>query len=85
MHQSNALQEAIQKAGNQEKLADLMNKAAKSIKGSPIRKRRFSQQNVSWWLNESHGLVPAEVAPVIEIATGVSKHRLRPDVFGIAA
>jgi DNA-binding transcriptional regulator YdaS (Cro superfamily) len=42
-----------------------------------------SQQNVAYWLRAK---VPAEVVPAIEDATEgkVSRHELRPDVFGPA-
>lgn len=83
---TSALQDAIDKAGNQARLAELLTRAAKALpKGSPMRGRRFSQQNVSWWLNESEGVVPAEVAPLFEPAVGKTAQAMRPDVFGLAA
>jgi hypothetical protein len=85
MNTPSPLQEAIDKAGNQEALADLLTKAAKSLKDSPIRRRRFKQQHVSWWLTKSGGVVPAEVAPLFPIAVGIAKERMRPDVFGVEA
>ena len=42
-----------------------------------------SQQRISWWLTKS-GRVPAEFCVPIERATGVSRHDLRPDIFGPA-
>ncbi len=84
MSTQSPLQEAISKAGNQEKLAELLTKAAKASQHPAIRRRRFKQQHISWWLNASAGSVPAEVAPLFEPAVGMSKERLRPDVFGQA-
>lgn len=37
------------------------------------------QQTISYW--KRHG-VPAEAAILIEQATGVPRHEIRPDVFG---
>lgn len=39
-----------------------------------------SQAHISQWLRR--GRCPAEVVRAIEEATGVSRHRLREDVFG---
>lgn len=79
---TSALQDAIDKAGNQSKLADLLTKAAKAApKGSTVRGRKFKQQHVSWWLSKSGGIVPAEVAPLFESAVGFPAHRMRPDLF----
>lgn len=80
------LEEAIAKAGNQIKLAELLTKAAKVLpKGSPLRGRKFKQQNISWWLHESDGVVPLEVAPLFELAVEIPRQRMRPDFFGAAA
>ena len=43
-----------------------------------------SQQRVWWWLHRANGRVPAEYVVAIERATGVSRCRLRPDVFDCA-
>lgn len=42
-----------------------------------------SQQLVSYW--KAKGVVPAEVVPAIEAATGIPRRELRPDIFGGAA
>ena len=41
-----------------------------------------SQQRVWAWLNKLDGKVSPEFCLPIEEATGVSRHDLRPDVFG---
>lgn len=82
---TSALQQAIDKAGNQTKLAKLLTAAAREQKGLRVRRRKFSPQNISFWVKRSAGIVPADVAPLIELATGVPKHALRPDVFERAA
>lgn len=40
-----------------------------------------TQSQVSYWLTKSKKGVPAEFCVPIEVATGVSRHKLRPDVF----
>ena len=47
------------------------------------RKIGRSQQMVSYW--KLKGVVPPEAVPAIETVTGISRHELRPDVFGGAA
>jgi DNA-binding transcriptional regulator YdaS (Cro superfamily) len=66
MQETSALDRAIQKAGSQEALAELIG---------------VKQQHVSYWLNKGRQRVPAEHCAAIEAATGVAKHELRPDVF----
>ena len=39
-----------------------------------------SQQVVSYWKRKK--TVPPEAVPAIEAATGISRHEMRPDVFG---
>ena len=39
-----------------------------------------TQQGIYYWLKKNK--VPAEFCPKIEEATGISKHELRPDIFG---
>lgn len=41
-----------------------------------------SQQRIWWWLNKGAAKIPAEFVLAIEAATGMSRHDLRPDVFG---
>lgn len=61
------LEIAIQKAGSQAALAKLIG---------------AKQQNVWDWLNKGNKQVSPKFAIAIEEATGVSKHDLRPDIFG---
>lgn len=44
----------------------------------------IKQQNVSYWLHDGKGKVPAEYCAKIARATGgkVTRHDLRPDLFG---
>ena len=60
---------AIQRAGSQRALAQMIG---------------ASQQNVWDWLNKGKKQVSPRFAVAIEDATGVSKHDLRPDIFGPA-
>lgn len=66
---TDALSRAIDIAGGQKPLADLLG---------------TTQSQVWYWLNRSKRGVPGEFAPKIEVATGgaVTRHDLRPDVFG---
>lgn len=66
-----ALADAIKAAGSQGKLA----------KGLTGMGKRISQQAISGWM-QRQGICPAEFAAAIESLTGVSRHKLRPDVFG---
>jgi DNA-binding transcriptional regulator YdaS (Cro superfamily) len=69
MESENPLVRAIKAAGNQEKLA---------------AKIGASQQLVSYWLKKGKRGVPAEYVLPIEAATGISRHDLRPDIYGAA-
>lgn len=63
-----ALIEAVKKAGTQTALAEAIGKR---------------QAHVHYWLTKAVGEVPpAEFVLKIEAATGVSRHRLRPDLYG---
>ncbi len=64
----NALERAIEKAGSQSALA-------RAIGG------KTKQQHVSYWLRESKGVVPPTYCEAIELATGVPRHELRPDLW----
>lgn len=68
-----ALEQAVKKAGSQTKLAEICDAA---VSGRVIR-----QGHVWAWLNKQ-GRLPAEFCLAVESATGISRHRLRPDVFG---
>jgi DNA-binding transcriptional regulator YdaS (Cro superfamily) len=61
-----ALKRACTLAGGQKPLADRIG---------------TSQSQVWYWLTRSKKGVPAEFAPRIEEATGVSKSELRPDLW----
>lgn len=58
---------AVQRAGGQTALAKLIG---------------VKQQNVWDWLNTGKRQASPKYAIAIEEATGVSKHDLRPDIFG---
>ncbi|WP_024683911.1 YdaS family helix-turn-helix protein [Pseudomonas syringae] len=66
----NALLEAVEKANGQVAFAAALS--------SP--QRLVSQQIVSYWIKR--GMLPAELVLRSEQMTGVSRYRLRPDVFG---
>lgn len=65
-----ALAEAVEAAGGQLALAT---------------KIGTSQSNVWEWLRRSKRGVPAEWVLAVEGASGVSRHALRPDIYGEAA
>ena len=60
----NALSEAIEKAGSQAELARLIGAAGQSTVGNWVSRKQ---------------LVPVEFCTAVEVATGVSRKRLRPD------
>jgi len=64
-----ALEEAVKRAGSQANLAKAIGK---------------TQGHITVWLNRSKR-APADAVLAIESATGVSRHELRPDVFGKSA
>lgn len=64
-----ALSRAIDAAGGQKPLAD---------------KIGTTQSQVWYWLKRAKKGVPAEFAPRVEEVTGISRHELRPDIFGAA-
>ncbi|EPM0011131.1 transcriptional regulator [Pseudomonas aeruginosa] len=66
-----AFQLAISRAGGQSELSRKL--AAFGV--------NLSQQMISHYLRGS-GHCPAEMVLKVEALTGVSRHRLRPDVFG---
>lgn len=59
--------EAIEKAGGQSQLAEALN---------------ISQGHIAMWVHRNKKAPPAEHVLKIEEVTGVSRHKLRPDVFG---
>ncbi|MBK1719194.1 YdaS family helix-turn-helix protein [Thiocystis violacea] len=61
------LERAIQVAGSQAALGRLIG---------------VSSQRVWWWLNKCDGRVTPELCQAIERTTGITRHELRPDVFG---
>ncbi len=62
-----ALKRAIEAAGSQKRLACVIG---------------TSQSQVWYWLERAKKGVPGEFAIAIERVTGVSRHDLRPDLFG---
>ena len=66
MSTNEALSKAISIAGSQAALAE---------------KIGVSQAHVSYWSCKAKKGVPPEHVMAIEIATGVSRHELRPDIF----
>lgn len=62
------LQRAVAVAGGQVALAKILG---------------LKQGHIWWWLNRSKR-IPANQVLAIEAATGISRHDLRPDVFGDA-
>jgi DNA-binding transcriptional regulator YdaS (Cro superfamily) len=67
MEDPSPLARAISAAGSQAALSDRIG---------------VSQQLISYWLRKGARGVPAEHVSAIEMATGISRHELRPDVFG---
>ena len=62
-----SLLQAIEIVGGQSQLAELLD---------------IKQGHVSMWVNRNKKAPPAEYVLKIEKATGISRHKLRPDVFG---
>lgn len=69
-----ALRKAVEKAGGQQALADLLSTPTKKVR----------QSRVSNWLNRDQLGASPEFCVAIEEATGVTRYELRPDVFGSA-
>lgn len=69
MASTEALKRACDLAGGQKPLADRIG---------------TTQSQVWYWLTRSKRGVPAEFAPKIEEATGVTKSELRPDLWPLA-
>lgn len=67
METNQPLYDAIKMAGGQSALA---------------RAIGVTQQRIAYWLHDAKAGVPAEFVVPIEEATDVSRHRLRPDIFG---
>ena len=68
-----AFERAIVLAKGQSAMARVL-----SVPGKPV-----TQQRLWHWLKVK-GVCPAEYVLRVEAATGVSRHELRPDVFGSA-
>lgn len=68
---------------------DALERACKKVGGqSALAGKIGVRQSTLWhWLNRAKRGAPAEFVPAIEAATGgeVSRHELRPDVFGPAS
>lgn len=58
---------AIEKAGGQTKIADALG---------------ITQGHIGKWISRDRKAPPAEYVLKIEEVTGISRHKLRPDVFG---
>ena len=67
MEQKSPLQRAIEAAGSQAALSERIG---------------ASQQLISYWLTKSPKGVPGTYVLAVEAATGVSRHDLRPDIYG---
>ena len=67
------IEQAVINAGGQSALARILSTETRALK----------QGHVWAWVNRGNP-VPAEFVLAIETATGVSRHDLRPDVFGPA-
>ena len=74
-----ALLEAVEIAGSQSALAAKVNKCL----AEQGMDHRVKQAHVWNWLNRQHE-APADCVLAVEACTGVSRHRLRRDVFGLA-
>lgn len=72
-----ALNEAVSKAGGQTALA---NAITALIKPNSEDEKPVKQGHVHKWLTRDHRCSPAHVLKV-EKVTGVSRHRLRPDLY----
>lgn len=81
MKNANALKKAIETAGGQAALAELINQIPPPNKKTWVPKR---QSHVSSWLIRDKGKVPPVEARMIDEALDgeVSRFDLRPDVFG---
>lgn len=52
---------------------------------SALAKKIGVRQSTLWhWLKRAKRGAPAEFVPAIERATGISRHDLRPDIYGPA-
>lgn len=60
-----------------------LKQACKAVGGQkPLADRIGTTQAQVWhWLNRAKKGVPAEFVILIEEATGVSRHQLRPDIY----
>lgn len=75
--QTKALKLAIDRAGGQTELAERVSLLLKSHPHRPMRKRVVTQAIVATWVKR--GRAAADMCPMIEQATGVSRCDLRPD------
>lgn len=72
MKELKALEQAVQVAGGQTALAEKCAAAAQ---------RPCTQSNVWSWLHRSKRVAP-DWALHVEQVTGISRHELRPDIYG---
>lgn len=69
-----ALEEAVRRANGQAGLARKINDLIEDPE------RHISQPNVWWWLHKSKK-TPSGMVLLVERATGLSRHDLRPDLY----
>lgn len=72
MNELKALEKAVEIAGGQTALA---------TKCAAVANRKCTQANVWSWMHRSKRVAHEWALPV-ETVTGISRHELRPDIFG---
>lgn len=63
-------------------VTDLLGRMEKPNQSELARICGVAQPTVWGWINTGRGFLPPEYALKVEAALGVSRHELRPDVFG---
>lgn len=71
---TNPVQQAVDSVGSQSELRRLINEQV----SEPAR--RLSLQAVNKWVRNQR--IPADRVLVVEQVTGISRHVLRPDIYG---
>lgn len=75
-----ALNDAVKAAGSEARLAEEINlRRPDDAKWKPQ-----TRSHVNSWRVRDGGKCPPHLVLIVEDATGISRHRLRPDVFGEA-
>lgn len=67
------------------RVVEIMNGQTALARALSTPERLVRQGHVWAWLNREGGALPAEFVLKVEGLTGVSRHILRPDVFGPTA